>query len=721
MDGTEKWFSSERPHTLRRITAVAGLDRYLRLRWVVALLLGVAAVSVCQRAQPQAPAAWVDDERIDRINEDDPGQWLAYGRGYRQHRFSPLEQINRATVKDLGLNWTRQIEVRHRLQSSPIVVDGVIYYTDSWSNVSAVDADTGETIWTFNPKTRRRFARWSCCGGPINRGVAVYQGRVYTATFDARLVAIDAATGEMAWDVDTADYPSRVPYTISGAPLAAAGKILIGNSGSEWDHRGYVTAYDAATGEKAWRFFTVPGDPSKPFEHPELEFAAQTWNGEWWKLGGGGTVWNSMTYDTDLHTVYIGVGNGTPWSRDIRSPGGGDNLFLSSIVALDPDTGRMKWHYQTTPADNWDYTATQDIVLAEMAVDGKHRKVVMQAPKNGFFYVLDRQNGELLRAHPYGAMTWATHVDMQTGRPVENPHAVWEEKPQWMLPGNTGAHNWEPMAFDASKGLMYIPTHDTPFFFALPKDYQETGVYSPRERTMNLGVAMGSYRMELIDQAGKPPEAKGFLKAFNPLTGETVWKVRNKTARIGGVLATAGGLVFQGDGSGAFSAYNSDTGDLLWDFDAYGSIIAPPVTYQVGNTQYVAVVVGASFAYYDFGKLLVFSLGADAELEIPPTRDRAIPEQPPMTASAEELAEGDKLYHQFCASCHGYRARGYRNADLRIMSPATHEAFQQVVREGLLLDLGMDAFGNDLNEVETELIRQYIIARANIDREAPGQ
>ena len=681
---------------------------------------GLADPAVGQSAAPDPTAALVDDKRIDRIDEDEPGAWLSYGRGYNEHRFSPLTQVNRETVSDLGLVWSRRVEVRHRLQSSPVVVDGVIYYTDSWSVVSAVDGDTGETIWTFDTKTRRRYARWSCCGGPINRGVAVYKGRVYTATFDARLLAIDAATGKKAWDVDTADYPSRIPYTISGAPLAAAGKIYIGNSGSEWDHRGYVTAYDANTGEKAWRFFTVPGDPSKPFENPELEEAAKTWTGEWWKLGGGGTVWNSIAYDTDLHTVYVGVGNGTPWSREIRSPGGGDNLFLSSIVALHPDTGRMKWHYQTTPGDNWDYTATQDIVLADMVVDGLDRKVVMQAPKNGFFYVLDRRDGKLLRAHPYGAMTWATHVDMETGRPVENPEVVWEEKPQWILPGNTGSHNWEPMAFDASKGLMYIPTHDTPYFFALPEDYQKTGVYSPRERTMNLGIARGTYRMELIEAAGEPPEAKGFLKAFDPLTGETVWRVQNRTARIGGVLATAGGLVFQGDGSGTFSAYDSDDGELLWEFDSYGSIIAPPVTYAVGNTQYVAVVVGSSFAYYDYGKLLVLSLGGDAQLPVPPKRDRAIPEQPPMTASTEELQQGDKLYHQFCASCHGYQARGYRNADLRIMSGAIHEAFQRVVREGLLLDLGMDSFVDDLDEEQTELIRQYIISRANIDREASG-
>ena len=664
----------------------------------------------------QGTVAAVDDGRIDRIDDHEPGAWLAYGRGFNAHRFSPLAQIDTESVGELGLVWGRRIDVRHRLQTSPIVVDGVIYYTDSWSVVHAVDGDTGETIWTFDPGTNRRVARWSCCGGPINRGVAVYRGRVYTATFDARLVAIEAGTGELAWEVDTADYPSRVPYTISGAPLAAAGKVYIGNSGSEWDHRGYVTAYDAETGRKVWRFFTVPGDPAKPFEHPELEAAAETWSGEWWELGGGGTVWNAMAYDTDLHTVYIGTGNGTPWSRRIRSPGGGDNLYLSSIVALHPDTGRMKWYYQTTPADNWDYTATQDMVLADMDVDGVERKVIMQAPKNGFFYVLDRRDGELLRAEPFGAMTWATHVDMETGRPVENPDVVWEDEPQWILPGNTGSHNWEPMAFDRGRGLMYIPTHDSPFFFALPEDYKETGVYTPRERTMNLGVAMGAYRTRLIEEAGDPPERNGFLKAFDPLTGETVWQVRNRSATVGGVLATAGGLVFQGDGSGFLSAYDSETGESLWEFDSYGSIIAPPVSYSVGNTQFVAVAVGASYEYHDDGKLLVFALGGDEDLPAPIPRDRAIPQQPPMTASVEELARGERLYHQYCSSCHGYQARGYRNADLRLMSGAVHQAYRKIVLDGLLVERGMDGFAGDIDAADAELIRQYVISRANHDR-----
>ena len=436
-------------------------------------------------------------------------------------------------------------------------------------------------------------------------------------------------------------------------------------------------------------------------------------------------------YDPELHTLYIGTGNGAPWSRRIRSPGGGDNLFLVSIVAVDPDSGEMKWYYQTTPGENWDYTATQDLVLADMAVDGKERKVLMQAPKNGFFYVLDRANGELLRAHPFGAVTWATHVDMVSGRPVEDPEADWDEKPQWVLPGISGAHNWQAMSFDQQGGVMYIPAHDIPFFFALPEEFAKTGIFKPVEGSMIQGVAIrGSYRNELIAKAGVLPEAKGYLKAFDPLTGETVWAVQNAAApragvpraflsvTVGGVLATAGGVVFQGDGLGTVSAYNTDNGERLWKFESYGAIQAPPVTYEIDGTQYAALVASANFNYVNYGKLMVFAIGGETELPEPPRRDRAIPEQPPLTASAEGLARGDELYHQFCRSCHGSAARGYRNADLRMMAPAIHDAFQGIVREGLLRELGMDSFADTLSEADTELVRQYIISRANLDRAA---
>ncbi|MFB3107682.1 MAG: PQQ-binding-like beta-propeller repeat protein, partial [Pseudomonadales bacterium] len=347
----------------------------------------------------------IDDARINNAASE-PGNWLAYGRTYEEQRFSPLTQINRENVADLGLAWYRDMGTNRAQEATPIVVDGIMFFTSAWSRVFAMEATTGEIVWTYDPEVPGEVGRRACCD-VVNRGVAVYKGRVYVGSLDGRLIALDAATGSLVWEVDTIIDHDRF-YTITGAPRAAGGKVFIGNGGAEFGVRGYVTAYDAETGEQVWRFYTVPGDPSLPFEHPEMEMAAKTWKGgEWWKIGGGGTAWNSIVYDPDFNQVYLGVGNGSPWTRAIRSPGGGDNLFLSSIVALDADTGSMNWYYQTTPGDNWDYTAVQDMALADMEVDCKMRKVLLQAPKNGFFYVIDRSDGELLRAHPFATVTWA--------------------------------------------------------------------------------------------------------------------------------------------------------------------------------------------------------------------------------------------------------------------------------------------------------------------------
>jgi len=361
----------------------------------------------------------INDERILEA-ESEPGNWLAYGRTYEEQRFSPLTKINKETVKDLGLVWSKDMGTNRALEATPIIVDGIMFFTSTWSRVYAVDALTGETLWKFDPKVPGEWARKACCD-IVNRGVAVYNGKVFSASLDGRLFALNAETGEKVWEVDTIIDRTR-SYTITGAPRVAKGKVYIGNGGAEYGVRGYVTAYDTSTGDQVWRFFTVPGNPDLGFEDPAMEMAAKTWRGtDWWEFGGGGTVWNSIVYDPDFNNIYLGVGNGSPWSREIRSPGGGDNLFLSSIVAVDADTGIYKWHYQTTPEDNWDYTAVQDIALAEMEIDGEMKKVLLQAPKNGFFYVLDREDGKVLRAHPFAAVTWATHVDLETGRPVENP------------------------------------------------------------------------------------------------------------------------------------------------------------------------------------------------------------------------------------------------------------------------------------------------------------
>ncbi len=724
---------------MKRTTA--GISRLA----LVASLIVLAGIACEQRgapvgeepadtSPPPAPSmGLVDDERVTRAAVDEPGEWLTYGQTFEEQRFSTLTEINRDNVNDLGLAWFKPLGERHRNENTPLIVDGVMYVSDPWNVTYALDATTGEEIWAFDPETRREFVRYSCCGGPMTRGVAVYQGRVFIATFDARVVAVDAATGEKVWDVDTYHPSAASPFTVTGAPRAGGGKVYIGQSSSEYGVRGYVSAYDAETGELAWRFYLVPGDPSQPFEHPELEMAAKTWSGEWWKLGGGGTVWSSIVYDPDLHTVYLGVGNGAPWPRDIRSPGGGDNLFLTAIVAVDPDTGRMKWYYQTVPGDNWDYSSAMDMVLADMDVDGTMRKVLLQAPKNGFFYVLDREDGELLRAHPYGAITWATHVDMETGRPVENPEVYYEENPRWILPGAGGTHNWQAMSFDASRGIMYIPTHDTASFYALGEEFAKTGIFKMSPVGLTTGLAIGAYRDQLIAAAAPQLEPKAYLKAFDPLSGETLWAVENEVPRNGGVLATAGGVIFQGDGTGTISAYHTDNGETLWQFEAPGGAFgAGPISYEVDGTQYLAFTSSVHSDYDGGGRILVFKLGGDVELPpAPGLRDTTIPEQPPLTASADDLARGDQLYHQVCANCHGTLGRdrdgrlggeavgGLKRgvADLRRMSPETHASYLTIVLGGMLQDLGMRSFADVMDEDDVEAIRQFVISKANLARE----
>ena len=704
----------------------------------IAAAIGIGLLCSCGTNESTAPpdpqivapgptAGLVDDQRVINASTAEPGSWLAYGQTFEEQRFSSLDQINRETVGNLGLTWLKQFDVRHRMQNTPLVIDGVMYVSDPWNVTYALDATNGAEIWRFDPEVDRASVRYACCNGPMTRGLAVYLGRVYLATFDARVIAIDAATGTRVWEFDTAHESSVSPFTISGAPRVGGGKVYIGQSSSEFGVRGYVTALDAQTGELAWRFYLVPGDPSQPFEHPELEPAAKTWTGEWWKLGGGGTVWNSIVYDPDFNTVYLGVGNGAPWPRAIRSPGGGDNLYLTSIVAVDPDTGRMKWHYQTTPGDTWDYTATQDMVLADMEVDGVVRKVLLQAPKNGFFYVIDRADGTLLRAHPYGRVTWATHVDMETGRPVENEDAYYEENPQWVWPGTGGAHNWQAMSYDANRGVMYIPTLEIPTFFALEEGFAKTGIFKKNPIGMSLGIATGDYRAELVAKAGTVPESKAFLNAFDPLTGKTLWSVEKDNGFNGGVLATAGGIVLQGDGSwsgdgsGMLGAFDSRDGSTLWEFEAYASISAPPITYAIDGVQYIALMASANRAYDGGGKLLVFKLAGDLALAQPNLRDNTLPEPPPLTADATEIVRGEQLYHQVCASCHGSLGRSNLTSpsivDLRRMSRETHQTFQAIVLGGARSELGMRSFSAELTLDDAEAIHQFIISRARIAHE----
>ena len=676
----------------------------------------------------------IDDKRIIEA-ESEPENWIAHGRTYEEQRFSPLTKINKESVSDLGLAWYKDMGTNRALEATPIVVDGIMFFTSTWSRVYAVEAKTGETLWSFDPEVPGEWARKACCD-IVNRGVAVYQGKVFFASLDGRLFSLNAESGEKIWEVDTIIDRTRA-YTITGAPRVAKGKVYIGNGGAEYGVRGYVTAYDTETGEQVWRFFTVPGDPSLGFEDPAMEMAAKTWKGtNWWEFGGGGTVWNSIVYDPDFNNVYLGVGNGSPWTREIRSPGGGDNLFLASIVAVDADTGKYKWHYQTTPEDNWDYTAVQDMALADMEIDGEKKKVLLQAPKNGFFYVIDRTNGKVLRAHPFAAVTWATHVDLETGRPVENPEVDYSENGSFVLPGPLGAHNWQAMSVDLDAGLVYIPAQENAFFYAVEENYKKTGIFKRNPGRWNMGIEMSSLAQNVLSNLESMPEPGGFLKAFDPLTGETKWSVPIPHYWNGGVLGTAGGLVFQGDALGMFSAYDKETGERLWEFNTYTSMLAPPISFEIDGEQYVSILTGsgggdlfggeplppieiqASLTYNNFGRLLVFKLGGQKELPIPDVRDKTIPEQVLADASNDQIRNGESNYNQYCAVCHGFVVKSAGGLpDLRKMTTGTHDLFNKIVLEGILGSNGMAGFSDVLSEDDVDNIHHYVRARAHEDRE----
>jgi quinohemoprotein ethanol dehydrogenase len=684
-----------------------------------------AVVARAPAAEPAAaaPARFnIDGRRIEQADSE-PGNWLAHGRTYSEQRYSPLDQINQYNVSDLGLGWAYATGAGRGHEATPIVVDGTMFLTLPWSKVVALNAATGEHLWDYDPEVPPEWGRNACCD-VVNRGVAVWKGNVYVGALDGRLIALDGATGARVWEVQTTD--RELPYTITGAPRVVNDKVIIGNGGAEFGVRGYITAYDAETGEQAWRFYTVPGNPEMPFEHSELEEAAQTWTGEWWKLGGGGTAWDSMAYDPDLNLLYVGTGNGSPWNRRLRSPGGGDNLYLSSILAIDPDTGRLAWHYQTTPADTWDYTATQHMVLAELEIDGRERKVLMQAPKNGFFYVLDRETGELLSAKNYVTVTWASHVDAESGRPVETG-GDYKDSPKLVFPSPVGGHNWHPMAYNPQTKLVYIPAIESPWLYVDQKDFE------PLKNWWNTGT--DTAQMIQIAKLGPAPEVNGFLKAWDPVRQQEMWRVQLPGAGNGGVLTTAGNLVFQGTSDGRLSAYQADTGEKLWDIGLNVGIVAPPISYRIEDEQYVAVVAGwggvppilgadpavaAATTHVNAGHVFAFKLGGTSRLpEIEVKRFTTVPPPPEDDATPQTIARGEALYHVHCATCHGMNANSTGVlADLRFSSRAVHDSFDKIVLEGVLSNVGMASFADLLNEEDVAATHSYIISRAREDREA---
>lgn len=682
------------------------------------LLALIGLVSFPQLLMAATPATAVDTQTIISAPDD---EWLSHGRDYREQRFSPLDQINQQNVQRLGLAWFFDTDFNRGLEASPLVADGVIYLTGNWSLVYALDARTGKLLWKFDPQVPRESGKLACCD-VVNRGVALYQGKVFVGTLDARLIALDAASGEKVWEVDTAA-GEPWPYTITGAPRAAKGKVYIGNGGAEYGVRGFVSAYDVNSGEMAWRFYTVPGNPANGFESEAMAKAAATWNGEWWKYGGGGTVWDSIVYDPEFDQLLIGVGNASPWNRRVRSPGGGDNLYLSSIVALDPDTGAYKWHYQETPGECWDYTASQQIMLADMRINGEPRKVIWHAPKNGFFFVIDRRDGKLLSAEPYAEVTWASGYDLATGRPKETPNADYADGPQWLSPSPMGAHNWQPMAFHPGTGLVYIPVIQGRHLYGNDEHFK----YKPGQWNTAVNMDQGTLDNDLLAQAVVPRAYSAGLLAWDPVAQKPRWKVPLSLPWNGGVLATKGGLVFQGNSDSEMAGYAADSGEKLWHFETQDRVIAPPVSYSVDGVQYVTVLVGWGGGYGlaaglepgrfpSHSRVLTFKL--DGNIELPPLPPEPVYPEPPKPATDDEetLAKGRLLFVNYCTVCHGGDVvSNGRIPDLRRLPPALYENWDAIVLGGMMTKAGMVGFSDVLSQDDSSAIKAYVLTQAQAD------
>ena len=683
---------------------------------IASILLG-AVLGGCQPAR--GPGA-VDAARLAAADKD-PGDWMSHGRTYSEQRYSPLTKINTSNVSNLGLAWSFELATNRGVEATPIVVDGVMYVTSAWSLVYALDAKTGALKWKYDPQVPREVGFHACCD-VVNRGVAVWKGRVYVATLDGRLVALDARDGHVVWSTVTVD--QKKPFTITMAPRIVKGKVIIGNSGSEYGVRGYISAFDADSGKLVWRFFTVPGDPSKPFENKAMEMAAKTWTGEWWKYGGGATVWDSMSYDPETNLVYFGTGNGVPWDEKARSPKGGDNLFASSIVAVNADTGQYAWHYQTTPGDSWDYDSTQTLTLADLKINGAPRKVVMQASKNGFFYVIDRTNGKFISANNYVPVTWAKGIDPNTGRPIEIGDDHYNKSPAVLFPSSFGGHNWHPMSFSPRTGLVYLPAQEVPGAYGTDAKFGfEEGQWNTATDT-----GLNSLPADPKARAAMKNAFRGELIAWDPVAQKEVWRAVHKGPWNGGTMATAGNLVFQGTADGHFNAYDATSGKPLWSADTYTATLAGPMTYTVDGEQYVAVGAGFGSVFYlvagfavpvlgspDNGRIVVYKLGGTGALPKPALTPVAFPKPPAGTAPADVVAAGHAKFNRYCLVCHGYNAiSGGVIPDLRKTAEiADASAFKDVVLGGSHQSRGMVSFASVLKDADVEAIRNYVISEAN--------
>ena len=723
----------------------------------VGLLFATLLLVACQEQSQEADSA-------PSAEASDGSEWNNIGFDAKEQRHSPLTQINDSNVGDLGIAWFKELPDARGQEATPIVVDGKLFISTAWSKVFAYDAKTGKELWSYDPEVPGEKAVDACCD-VVNRGVAINRGKLFFGTIDGRLIALDTNTGARLWEKQTTD--ETKPYTITGAPRVVKNMVIIGNGGAEMGVRGYLSAYDVSDGSMKWRFYTTPNPEGKADDAASDEIfekaANKTWGeGNWRESGGGGTVWDSIVYDEDLDQLYFGVGNGNPWNHGVRSGGEGDNLFLSSIVAVNPDTGKYLWHYQETPGETWDYTGTQHIIQAEIdwpadapadtaatagsdvadantetetavttgAANSK-RKVLFHAPKNGFFFVIDRTNGKLLSAEPFvDNINWATGYDMETGRPIENPDARFYKtgKPFVAIPGALGAHNWHPMSYNPKSGLVYIPAQQVPQGYAVQKTKLDT------ERTrkgFNVGLGWEDTLLPDDKAAFKAAIAAttGRLVAFNPATGKVQWSKDYPAAWNGGTMTTAGNLVFQGTSTGQFKAFAADNGTELLSLEMQSGIVSAPSTYMIDGEQYVAFMTskggafplaagiagGASRKVPNIPRLVVLKIGGKAKLPDLPATSEVVWNPPEQTGTPEQIAMGKSNYARNCLVCHGDSAIGNGfTPDLRI-SPTLADAnvWKSIVLDGALKDSGMVGFSSHMNAEQVEAVRQYVIERSH--------
>src|SRR5450631_986252 len=735
----------QREKSITEVNAMAnaGLDALVRTSAAII----IAALYGCHHNSPPAtptaaqPPRKAADVNAERLSAGEPDQWLTPGRDANGTYYSPLQDIDTVNVGKLGFAWDYRLGTNRGQESTPLVIDGVMYATSNFGRVYALDAASGKELWKYDPHIDGQWARYACCDA-VNRGLAAFDGRLFAGALDGWLHALDAQTGQLVWKVDTLiGRAEHKPYTLTGAPLLAGDLIIVGNGGADFaGARGYVSAYDRKSGAFRWRFFTVPRNPAEGAQdQAQLAAAVKTWDPRHrWDAGSGGTVWDGMAYDPALRLVYIGTANAAPYNMHLGGRHGGDELYAASIIAIHADGGSMAWYYQTTPGDRWDYDSTQKLILADVELDGRRRAVVMQAAKNGFYYVLDRGSGELLSAHNFAFVSWTRGIDAKTGRPSVDPSANYDHGPALVFPSVAGAHTWQPMAYDPDHGMTFIPviesgnvmleTSDrraglvegqftTPSF--VPEIYDPKAMRSLYGNLPRLDRLSRGMKTEVV--------SRGFLRAWSIAEHRVAWETQTATSLDGGVLATAGGLVFQGDANGKLNAYAADTGRKLASLDLGSSMLAAPITYRVNGVQYVAIMAGyggggvitgtpldpasAAYRYGNDGRIIALKLGG-AVPPLPPVRadDGPPPEPPARQGTAAQIAQGEILYNRHCSRCHVY-GRGIL-PDLRRATPATHTLFKSIVLEGIYAPKGMARFDDVLSVADAEALHDYVIDQA---------